>query len=107
MALSIIPPIKVTYISIEKYLFANSLFPSPNVLETKAFPPAPIIKPTALTIDITGNIKLTAEKAVVPVKLEINKPSTITSWWFILLLYSNLHKIKTREPMFAYWLCST
>ena len=62
--------------SMEKYLFAKSALPSPNVLATTAVPPVPIMKPKAPKIIKIGIIKLMAAKGILPTKLETNKPST-------------------------------
>ena len=56
----------VAITSIEKYLFAFSLSPSPRVLPTIAEPPAPSIKPREAIICTKGYIRLSAAKGVFP-----------------------------------------
>ena len=68
------PPIIVTQTIMEKYSFAFSLSPSPKALATMAFPPVPITKPRAPSIEIKGRMILTAAKAVFPTKFDTNIP---------------------------------
>lgn len=60
------PPISVRYTSMEKYSFACSFLPSPNVFATIALPPVPIMKPKAEIAMRNGMIRLTAANAVFP-----------------------------------------
>ena len=60
----------------EKYLFAVSLSPSPKRRETIAVPPVPSINPIAAKMAMKGYIRLTAEKADLPTKFDMKKPST-------------------------------
>ena len=45
--------------------------------EVSATPPVPIISPNEPTSMITGMVRLTAAKPVLPAKLETKKPSTM------------------------------
>lgn len=53
----------------EKVSFALPFLPSPSCLAISALPPVPNMKPTMPRIISTGMMKLTAAKAVLPVKL--------------------------------------
>ena len=59
-----------------KILLARRSSPCPIVIDTKAEPPVPIIKPNAPMIMTAGQMTFSAAKAVVPTKLETNNPST-------------------------------
>jgi hypothetical protein len=56
---------------------ARSFFPSPRYLLIIALPPVPIIVETAIATLTTGYIILVDDNALLPIKREINIPSTI------------------------------
>ena len=67
---------KETYISIENISLARFLLPCPRVMETRALPPVPIMKPMEPNIMQRGIMRLMAAKGVLPAKFETKIPST-------------------------------
>ena len=60
------PQAMTKYISREKISFAFLFLPCPRVMDTRALPPVPIIKPMDERIIRTGMMRLTAANAVAP-----------------------------------------
>ena len=50
--------------------------PAPRILDTRAVPPVPSMKPMPPRIITKGITRFTEAKAVLPTKLDTNRPST-------------------------------
>lgn len=72
-----------------KYWLALSSFPSPNVLETMALPPVPIMNPMEPSPIRRGMVRLIAANGVFPTKLDTKSPST--------MLYKDVQTIMTTD----------
>ena len=70
------PSASVNSTIMENVRLALSGSPSPRILDTRAVPPVPSMKPMPPRIITKGITRFTEAKAVLPTKLDTNRPST-------------------------------
>ena len=70
------PSASVNSTIMENVRLALSGSPSPRILDTRAVPPVPSMKPMPPRIITKGITRFTEAKAVLPTKLDTNSPST-------------------------------
>ena len=71
------PTMTFTKIRNVKSSFASSAFCSPIFFMMTALPPVASMVEIAVTSWMTGAVRLTAERASVPIRFDTNRPSTI------------------------------